>query len=77
MFSLPKLLVLVFIILAVLYGFKLFGSIKGRTDRDESQNPPRASKRERERLNAEDLVKCPDCGAYVSAGGEHDCRRKA
>lgn len=77
MFSLPKLLVLVVIILAVLYGFKLVTSVNRRRTRDELQDRPRATKRKRGRLDAEDLVPCPKCGAYVAADGEHDCRRRA
>ena len=74
MFSLPKLLVLVAIILAVLYGFKMVTSLSRRRDAGEQPARPRATRQKREQVQAEDLVPCPHCGAYVSPGGEHDCR---
>ena len=80
MFSLPKLVVLGLIVLAVIYGFKLAGTLKERQAKRESAPEPTAQKkreRERERLEVEDLVQCPKCGAYVAAGGEHECRRRA
>ena len=79
MFSIPKLLVLGLIIFVVLYGFKVVGSLNRRRAKDERPEPRQAARRERERekLEAEDLVKCPRCGAYVSPGGDHECRRQA
>ena len=82
MFSFPKLVVLGLIILAVIYGFKLAGSLKERQAKRESAPEPaaekrRARERERERLEVEDLVQCPKCGAYVASGGDHECRRRA
>ena len=77
MFSLPKLLVLLLIIVAVLYGFKLFSGTKRRNVANERDDPPAAKRQERESLEAEDLVQCPDCGAYIAPGGAHDCRREA
>ncbi len=78
MFSLPKLIVLALVIMAVLYGFKLAGSLRSRRDaRDTAPEPTPEKTRERERLEAEDLVQCPKCGAYVSAGADHECRRQA
>ena len=78
MFSFPKLVVLGLIVLAVIYGFKLAGSLKERqAKREASKEPSPEKKRERERLEVEDLVQCPKCGAYVAAGGDHECRRRA
>ncbi len=78
MFSIPKLFVLVLVIVAVLYAFKLAGSLRGRrSTREVSPEPTPEKKRERERLEVEDLVQCPECGAYVSAGADHECRRQA
>ena len=78
MFSIPKLAVLALIILAVIYGFKLVGSLKARQEkRDSAPEPKRDKRRERERLEAEDLVQCPKCGAYVSVAGCHECKRRA
>ena len=78
MFSIPKLLVLVALILVVLYGFRIAGSLNRRKQqREAAPDPTPEKKRERERLEAEDLVQCPKCGAYVSAGADHECRRQA
>ena len=76
MFSFPKLVVLGLIVLAVIYGFKLAGTLKERQAKRESAPEPTAEKK-RERLEVEDLVQCPKCGAYVAAGGDHECRRRA
>ena len=76
MFSLPKLLVLVAIILAVLYGFKMVTSLNRRRDAGEPPARPRATRQKREKVEAEDLVPCPRCGAYVSPGVQHDCGRQ-
>lgn len=75
MFSLPKLLVLVAIILAVLYGFKMVTSLNRRRGAGGQPAQPRASRQKRDQVQAEDLVPCPKCGAYVSGSGEHDCRK--
>ena len=78
MFSLPKLLVLILIILGVIYGFKIVSSLNRRQHRRDAAPEPTSEKaRERERLEVEDLVQCPKCGAYVSAGADHECRRQA
>jgi Ca2+/H+ antiporter len=74
MFSLPKLLVLVAIILAVLYGFKMVTSINRRREAGEQPARPRATRQKRDQVEAEDLIPCPRCGAYISNNGEHDCR---
>ena len=78
MFSFPKLVVLGLIVLAVIYGFKLAGSLKERqAKRDAAPEPTAGKTRERERLEVEDLVQCSKCGAYVAAGSDHECRRRA
>lgn len=78
MFSIPKLAVLALIILAVVYGFKLVGNLKERQEKRESApEPKREKRRERERLEAEDLVECPKCGAFVSLADGHECKRRA
>ena len=78
MFSLPKLIVLVLIILGVLYGFRIVNSLKRRETRANTPSEPKPERqREQERLEAEDLVQCPRCGAYVTPGGDHECRRQA
>ena len=73
----PKLLVLAAIILAVLYGFKMITSINRRREAGEQPAKPRATRQKRDQVQAEDLVPCPKCGAYVSSGAQHDCRKEA
>ena len=78
MFSLPKLAVLILIIVAVLYGFKLAGEIRSRADRRANMPDPTPEKRrEQERLETEDLVPCPKCGTYISPGADHQCQKRA
>lgn len=77
MFSLPKLLVLGAIILAVIYGFKLVSRVNRQREETAKRDRPRTTQAERGRVEAEDLVQCPKCGAYVAADGAHDCRGKA
>lgn len=74
MFSLPKLLVLAAIILAVLYGFRMVASLSRPRNNGDRPARPRATRQKREQVEAEDLVPCPRCGAYVAVGGQHDCR---
>lgn len=75
MFSLSKLLILLLVIAAVWYGFKVFGRFQ--MPRDEADGR-RATSSKRTPVAAEDLVKCPGCGAYVtrSAGCDRpECRQ--
>ena len=78
MFSLPKLLVLILIILGVLYGFRIVNSLKRRETRAKTPAEPKPERqREQERLEVEDLVQCPRCGAYVTPGVDRECCRQA
>jgi uncharacterized protein len=72
-FSLPKLLVLIVILLAVWYGFKWVARLNQVRE---------ASKKERRRLDAgtpgpdtEDMVKCARCDTFVPARGARHCGR--
>ncbi|MDH5410376.1 MAG: hypothetical protein OEY16_03225 [Alphaproteobacteria bacterium] len=75
-FGFSKLAVLVGIVAAVWYGFKLVGQMeKARKQsqgkkpshqaRDGGKNPP----------EVEDTVQCPTCGAYVVAKAASPCER--
>jgi uncharacterized protein len=75
-FSLGKLLLLVLLLAAVWFGFRYMSRIDAvrRTLREElarrQRQPPTAP-----RVQAEDLVKCSACGAYVAAASAGNCGR--
>ncbi|MEE8507181.1 MAG: hypothetical protein V3S40_13295 [Kiloniellales bacterium] len=76
-FSLQKLIVLVVVVAAVWYGFKFITRLQDarRTDaelRDSAARRPTAAKGPAE---AEDMVQCPVCQAYIQARGATDCGR--
>ncbi|MCP4328506.1 MAG: twin-arginine translocase TatA/TatE family subunit [Alphaproteobacteria bacterium] len=68
-FSLPKLLVLVLIIAAIWYGFKWITKL----DRDRRRAVKEEGAAETRKVDAEDMVKCPNCGTFVPAGRDHSC----
>ncbi len=74
MFSLPKLLTLALIIVAVLAAFRLIGSV----NRVRAENRRRTSAEEdRRQLESEDLQKCTVCGVFVArACDRNDCPRR-
>jgi len=74
-FSLPKLLLLIILIAVIWYGFKYMARLDAvrRAVRDEFLRQQQA--RRRPKLEAEDLVKCMRCGAYVAAQGAAACGR--
>ena len=85
-FSIQKLLVLIAIIGAVWYGFKLIGRLdqarKAQTRVRDGKRPaarswwPRRSAGAEDRpAEAQDMVQCPRCKAYVPAGTDHSCDR--
>jgi len=61
-FSLTKILVLVAIIAAIVYGFRWL-------ERNGK------SKMARRGAAAEDMAECPVCGAYIAVAGTADCGR--
>ena len=76
--SLGKLLVLVAIVLAVWFGFQFIGR-PDRLRKDEARLKKRAGasrgKAAGTAAAVEDTVKCPICGAYVSARSASSCGR--
>ena len=86
-FSIQKLLVLAAIVLAVWYGFKFVGRMQQVRDAEAkaARGPKRglgdqvrdwvAGRNSGAGGEAEDLVKCPKCGAYVAAHGASSCGR--
>ncbi len=86
--SLQKLLVLAAVIALVWYGFKFVGRLQDRRNADGGPNgglgarAPRRPKRrggpsaaEPRVQDAEDMVACPVCQAYVQARGTTRCDR--
>ena len=74
--SLGKLLVLGTIIAIVWYGFKYAARVEAirRSVHDELARRQAAANRARPPAGrVEDLVKCPQCGAFVAAEGATNC----
>ncbi len=83
-FSLQKLLVLAAVIALVWYGFKFVGRLQDQRKADgglgtrAARRPKRrggASAAEPRAQDAEDMVACPVCQAYVQARGATRCDR--
>lgn len=86
-FSLQKILLLIGIIGAVWYGFKLVSRLQEARDggaKPKRANPwrkpafmrrqaARPAAREQAERGVEDMVQCPKCKAYVAAGSAHTC----
>ena len=68
-FSIGKILVLVVIIAAVWYGFKAFGRIKQKREREEDAVEGGGTNR----ADADELTQCPKCGAYIAQSESHSC----
>lgn len=73
--SFNQILFLAAIILVLFYGSKIVARINRRGETGDKPAKPRATRQKREQVQAEELVPCPRCGAYVSADGQHDCRK--
>ena len=75
--SLPKLILIIVVILAVWYVSRVLN--RGATGLERRRRSAAAEPRgpgARGRSAIEDLVPCPTCGAYVSPGA-HNCGRPA
>lgn len=71
-FSLGKLIVLVVVVLAVVYGFRWIGAL----DRERRRKVRRETDRDSGAANApEEMVKCPVCSTFVSARAASGCGR--
>jgi len=73
--SLGKLVLLAGLIAAVWYGFKYRARIEAirRDVRAEVARRQRAAGAPPPARGVEDLVKCPECGAFVAAKGATNC----
>ena len=74
-FSLQKLIVLVAIVVAVWYGFKLVGRLQEARKADAALRQSAAKRPGAARTEAEDMVQCPVCQAYVPARSTSSCGR--
>jgi len=76
-FSLGKILLFGALIALVWYGFKYMGRVEAvrRSLRDEIRRRQAAASGRSPLVEAEDLVKCAPCGAYVAARGATNCGR--
>ncbi len=76
-FSLQKLIVLVAVVAAVWYGFKFITRLQEarRTDAELRDSAARRPKATTGPAEAEDMVQCPVCQAYVQARGVTGCGR--
>ena len=73
--SLSKLLILVVVVAAVWYGFKLIGQLD-RARKEQARVAGKSRGRARQRgQEVEDMAKCPRCEAYVSARHALACSR--
>jgi uncharacterized protein len=77
-FGFSKLVVLVILILAIWYGFKYVGRVEEvrqslRRAREAAQRG--ANRGSSPKIEAEDMVKCRVCDAYVAARGAAKCGR--
>jgi hypothetical protein len=77
-FGFSKLVVLVIVILAVWYGFKYVGRVEEvrqtlKRARDAAQRG--SSRGGAAKIEAEDMIKCRACDAYVAARGAAKCGR--
>ncbi len=86
-FSLTKLLVLLAVVGAVWYGFKMVGRLdaarkaeaklrerNARSDGSQADKPAAREARSRD-PDAEEMVQCPACRAYVPAADARNCGR--
>lgn len=76
-FSLQKLIVLIVVVAAVWYGFKFITRLQDarRTDAELRDSAARRPKAATGPTEAEDMVQCPVCQAYIQARGATDCGR--
>ena len=67
-----KFLLTVGLVLAVWYGFKFFSRLQ-IVSRDKVSSKVEKSDAETASFGIENMVKCPDCGAYVPDDSNHEC----
>ena len=68
-----KFLLTLGLVLAVWYGFKFFYRLQ-KISRDKANSRVESSEREAGNFGIENMIKCPNCGAYVPDNGNHECQ---
>ncbi len=71
-FTLQKLLFTALIIVLVWQAFKWLGR-RGEMQKRRADADKREAETKARTAHVEDMVECPDCGAYVPKGGGHRC----
>jgi len=75
MLSLPKILLLIVIGVAALYGTRLIGRMRSKASDAEGDGARGQSAGDAVRIEAVDLVQCEKCGRYIDPGiGNCDCQ---
>lgn len=78
-FGFTKLVVLIGIVIAVWYGFKIVGQLDQARKQSQGRKPPRQTRGSgggaANAPEVEDTVQCPVCGAYVVARSASPCER--
>jgi hypothetical protein len=74
-FSLSKLLLLLLVIAVVWFGFRYMGRVDAVRRALREELARRRQPQKAPRVEAEDLVRCSVCGAYVAARGASHCGR--
>lgn len=72
-FGFTKIIVLAAIVAAVWYGFKFVGRMDKR--RKEEIASQRKAEEEAESNDVGEMLKCPNCDAFVAAKGAMNCGR--
>ena len=71
-FSITKILFTIAVIVVVWQGFKWLNR-KGQLQQERTDEVGRDAGRAQAQPEVEEMVQCPDCGAYVAKGGGHKC----
>jgi ribosomal protein L32 len=76
-FSLPKFLLFALLVAIVWFGFRYVNRVEQirRAVREELKRRQPPGRRKQQTIEAEDLVKCSQCGAYVAARSASSCGR--
>jgi len=78
--SLTKILITLFVIVAVWYGWRWFTRYQALKAARSRAVPPKGQNRESpradSRIEAEDTIECRACGAFVAASNATSCGRR-
>lgn len=85
--SVSKILLTLFVIAAVWYGWRAYNryqairkqvreEVERAAQRGQARGQARDETRGESRVQAEDMVECSTCGAFIAAGRQTSCGRK-